>query len=293
MIRWAHRLGIIDQPNARSSHTQPTPRGGGLAIVGVGLLAIVALIAAGISPPRGGGWVLAAAAIVAVVSGIDDLASLSPRLRLPVHFFAALIAVLSVGPVDALDFGPLGRFDLGIAGWPLTIIWIVGMTNAFNFMDGIDGIAALTALFALAVLAAGLNIAEEPFPSFTAAAIAAASAGFLIWNWQPARIFMGDVGSAFLGFTIAAIPLLADREARAWLMPLTALLMWPFIADTTYTLIQRLRRGEDVLEAHRSHIYQRLVAAGCSHEVVALLYVVASIAAAVASVANIEHSATP
>jgi len=169
--------------------------------------------------------------------------------------------------------------NLGLAAWPFSVVWIVGMTNAFNFMDGIDGIAGITGAAALAVIAAALQISGETFFSLLAGALAAASAGFLVWNWQPARIFMGDVGSAFLGYVIAILPLAATGEARAWIFPLTACVMWPFLFDTSFTMLRRIAKRENILEAHRSHLYQRLVIAGWPHHLVTLLYGVLSAAA--------------
>lgn len=272
VIHWAGRLGVIDQPNARSSHKRPTPRGGGMGIVAAGLLAVAALVAIGAAPPAGSGWVLLGAIVVAAVSAVDDVSSMSPRLRLLVHFAAAATAVVATGPARVVDLGSLGSLDFGPAGWAPAIVWIVGMTNAFNFMDGIDGIAGVTAVTALGVLAGGFAVAGDPFVALMAAAIAAASAGFLVWNWQPARIFMGDVGSAFLGYTIAVLPLLASPDSRRWLLPLMGFVMWPFLFDTVYTLVRRLSKRENVFEAHRSHLYQRLVIAGWSHASVATLY---------------------
>ena len=292
-IQWADRLGVVDRPNARSSHVRPTPRGGGIAIVAVGLVAVAALLAAGMVPPTNAGWVMAAAVLVAAVSGIDDVSSISPPLRLALHLGTALVTVWTVGPVETIDLGPLGSLDLGLVAWPLTVIWIVGMTNAFNFMDGIDGIAGITAVVALGVLAAGLWLAGEAFGSLVAAALAAAAAGFLVWNWQPAKIFMGDVGSAFLGYVIAVLPLVAGPEARRWLVPLAALVMWPFIVDTAFTLVRRFVNGENILQAHRSHIYQRMVIAGWSHRAVATLYGLASLVAGLVALSVLARQASP
>jgi UDP-N-acetylmuramyl pentapeptide phosphotransferase/UDP-N-acetylglucosamine-1-phosphate transferase len=272
MIQLASRFGILDEPNARSSHVRPTPRGGGAAIVAVGAMATTALWLAGVPPPAHGGWAAIAAIAVAAVSGIDDVASISHRLRLVVHLAAAGVAVVALGPLRIIDLGPFGSYHIGPAGWGLTILWIVGMTNAFNFMDGIDGIAGITAAVALTVLATGLWAAGAAFGSLTAAALAAATAGFLIWNWQPAQIFMGDVGSAFLGFTIAVLPLTGGEAASRWLLPVTACVMAPFLFDTSFTLLRRVRNRENIFEAHRSHLYQRLVIGGWSHARVAALY---------------------
>jgi Fuc2NAc and GlcNAc transferase len=279
VLQWAGRLGMIDRPNARSSHIQPTPRGGGLGIVAVAVGAIGVLLALGVPPPAGSGWVLLGAALVAAVSVGDDVSSISPRLRLGIHLAAAGLAVFGAGPARVVELGSLGTFDFGPAGWALAVLWIVGMTNAFNFMDGIDGIAGITAAAALGVLAGGFAAAGDSFLGLLAAALAAAAAGFLVWNWHPARIFMGDVGSASLGYAIATLPLLAGPEASRWLLPLTALVMWPFLFDTIYTLVRRLAKRENVFEAHRSHLYQRLVIAGWSHGTVTTLYGLASLVA--------------
>ena len=283
IARAATAAGVLDRPNARSSHSRPTPRGGGLAIVAVLLLAIAVLAIRGVAGPEHGWWAVAGLLVVAVVSGLDDVATISAPARLAAQVLAAVIASLAAGPVQSVELGWLGVWDLGAAGWPLTLVWIVGMTNAFNFMDGIDGIAGLTAAVVLGVFSGGAWLAGDAAGAALAAAGASAAAGFLVWNWQPARIFMGDVGSASLGYTIAVLPLVAGEPQRRWLLPLTVVAMWPFILDTGLTLLRRLRNGENILEAHRSHFYQRLVIAGWSHATVAVLYGVASLIAGVAA----------
>jgi len=171
-----------------------------------------------------------------------------------------------VGP---LSFGWLAT-DSALAS-ALTILWIVLLTNAYNFMDGIDGIAGVQALIAgtgwtiVALQAGSRDIAALSLP------VAGASSGFLLHNWQPAKVFMGDAGSGFFGFLLAALPLLAPR-GQISLLWCGVLLMWPFLFDTGFTVLRRASRFENILSAHRSHIYQRLVIAGCSHARVSLLY---------------------
>lgn len=268
----ADSLSLLDRPNERSSHVRPTPRGGGIGIVAVGGLAVLVLWLVGIGGPPGKAWLFGAALGIAAVSGLDDVTTVSHHLRLAVHVAAAAVAAIAMGPFRTVDLGDFGMVNLGLAAWPLSIVWIVGMTNAFNFMDGIDGIAGLTAVVAMGVVACGFALAGEPYAAALAASLSAAACGFLVWNWHPARIFMGDVGSAFLGFLIAALPLLGSGPTRAWLLPAVVLVMWPFLFDTLFTLLRRLGKGENVFEAHRSHLYQRLVIAGWSHRTVALLY---------------------
>ena len=159
----------------------------------------------------------------------------------------------------------------GWLGVPLAFFWVVGLTNAYNFMDGIDGLAGSQAVIA-GVGWAGLGwLRGEPLVSLLGLLVAGSSLGFLLHNWPPARIFMGDVGSAFLGFTFAALSVLAAQQ-NPRLAVAGILLLWPFIFDTIGTFLRRLRRRENVFAAHRSHLYQRLVIAGYSHRTVTLLY---------------------
>jgi UDP-N-acetylmuramyl pentapeptide phosphotransferase/UDP-N-acetylglucosamine-1-phosphate transferase len=272
LIDWARARGVLDIPNARSSHTRVTPRGGGLAIVAV--VAIAALLAVILHPESlkaVAGMILPAISIAAI-SWLDDVHTLNNRTRFSVHLLCAAVSTAFLGPVERVDLGSFGTFDLGIFAWPLTLLWIVGLTNAFNFMDGIDGIAGITALAAGIALAAASGALGATAVGAVAAAMAAASLGFLTWNWQPARIFMGDVGSAFLGFLIAVLPLAVGAEAKPRVVPVAVFVMWPFIFDTAYTIVRRLRNRENIFQAHRSHLYQRLTIAGWSHRAVSRLY---------------------
>jgi UDP-N-acetylmuramyl pentapeptide phosphotransferase/UDP-N-acetylglucosamine-1-phosphate transferase len=272
LIEWTTRRGIIDAPNARSSHARSTPRGGGLAIVIV-VVAVAGVI--GVMRPeeilRICGAIVPALAIAAV-SWLDDVQSLRNRTRFAVHLAAAVAAVAVLGPVTRVDLGSLGMLRFGPLAWPLTLLWIVGLTNAFNFMDGSDGIAGITAAAVAAGIAAAAAACGAGPVAVIAAAFAGASLGFLTSNWQPARIFMGDVGSAFCGFLLAVLPLAVRADAVPEVLPVAALALWPFIFDTSLTLLRRLRAGENIFQAHRSHLYQRLVIAGWSHRAVASLY---------------------
>jgi UDP-N-acetylmuramyl pentapeptide phosphotransferase/UDP-N-acetylglucosamine-1-phosphate transferase len=272
LVGWARMLGALDRPNDRSSHTKVTPRGGGMAIVVVTVLA--ALAAAMLYPAAATrlAAIVIPAVTIAAVSWIDDVRTLKNRVRFSVHLAAAAAATAALGPVHTVDLGSFGSLDLGHAAWPLTILWIVGLTNAFNFMDGIDGIAGITAAAAGAGLAAAAWLLGGPAIAAVALAFAGAALGFLSQNWPPARIFMGDVGSAFCGFLIAVLPLGMPAADVPRIVPVAVLAMWPFIFDTLFTIVRRLRRGENVFQAHRSHLYQRLVIAGWSHRATSSLY---------------------
>lgn len=271
--RHTQRHHILDIPNERSSHTQPTPRGGGLAIVGVtllGLLLYLALHPALLTARPFWGFFVGAL-LISLVSWLDDLRSLPSYLRFGIHALAALLVILTGARFDVVALPLLGSLDLAWVGIPATFLWIVGLTNIYNFMDGIDGLAggqAVTAGFGWALLG---WMHADPLIAYIGALLATTSLSFLWYNWPPARIFMGDVGSAFLGFSFASITLLPTQPNAQWAIA-GALLLWPFLFDGTFTLLQRLRRGENIFAAHRSHLYQRLVIAGYSHRAVTVLY---------------------
>jgi len=285
LIGWAASRGAVDVPNARSSHTRPTPRGGGLAIVAVTVAA--AAVACSLHPGAVGpvAGILAPALVIAGVSWIDDIRSLPNRIRFAVHLGCALAAAAALGPVREVSLGSFGSLDFGAAAWPLTLLWIVGLTNAFNFMDGIDGIAGLTAAVTATALAAVAAASASPAVGGVAAAFAAASCGFLVCNWQPAKIFMGDVGSAFCGFLLAVLPLGMPATVIPSAVTVAAAGLWPFIFDTIYTIVRRLRKRENIFQAHRSHLYQRLVIAGWSHRAVSSIYGMLSLVTAVLTAA--------
>jgi UDP-N-acetylmuramyl pentapeptide phosphotransferase/UDP-N-acetylglucosamine-1-phosphate transferase len=268
---------LLDVPNERSSHTRPTPRGGGLAIV---LVTLAGWLAYALATAPGSWRILAAyavgAGLIAAVSWLDDWRPLPAGLRLGAHGLGAAVALWGLGFWDAVDLPLLGPLRLGWLGVPLTFVWVVGLTNAFNFMDGIDGIAGGQALVAGLALSCLGWLCGQPLAAVLGLLLAASSLGFLLHNWAPARIFLGDVGSTFLGYTLALLPLMlraggADRE-RGWTLLAGVLVVWPFVFDSLFTLLRRLRKGENVLKPHRSHLYQRLVIAGCSHRAVALAY---------------------
>jgi UDP-N-acetylmuramyl pentapeptide phosphotransferase/UDP-N-acetylglucosamine-1-phosphate transferase len=275
--RCLDRWQAIDIPNERSSHSRPTTRGGGVIIVVLTLGSLLALSLLWPALSLGAALIYAlGAALIAAVSWLDDLRSLSSRVRFGVHSVGALIALAGFGYWSRVTLPLIGELPLGWLGLPLTFFWIVGLTNAYNFMDGIDGIAGSQAVVGgLAWAAIGAAIGQ-PLVAALGTLVAASSLGFLGHNWSPARIFMGDVGSAFLGYSFALLPLIAaaPRDAGyATQTPLAGLLVvWPFVFDTALTIVRRWRNGENIFAAHRSHLYQRLIIAGYSHRAVTLLY---------------------
>jgi UDP-N-acetylmuramyl pentapeptide phosphotransferase/UDP-N-acetylglucosamine-1-phosphate transferase len=278
--RFAPRRAL-DIPNERSSHSRPTLRGGGLVIVAGFLAGLITWLATGGSlSPRALGW-LAGALLVAAISMVDDLRSLPATPRLVTHLVAAILLTLS---------GVQER-DLSIvATLPLAFVYVIALTNIYNFMDGIDGLAASQALIAGAALAIAGLIVANPLVSVGGAVLAAGSAGFLRYNLPPARFFMGDVGSTFLGFNLAGLTLLGNIGVGGGRLPLEfgLLLLAPFWFDAVVTLVRRILRGEPWYAAHRSHYYQRLVARGLSHGQVTSLYAGLAVLAAGAALAGVN-----
>jgi UDP-N-acetylmuramyl pentapeptide phosphotransferase/UDP-N-acetylglucosamine-1-phosphate transferase len=276
MRYFAETHSILDVPNDRSSHTNSVPRGGGVPIV---VLTIVGLWIPVLKNHATRGLVTytAGAVLIAGISWLDDLYSVSTVPRFLIHSLAALLVIYGLGylPVGNILAGSSPMVEwLSVA---ITFLWIVGLTNAYNFMDGIDGIAGSQALVAgIGWLLLGL-LTGQVFVTSCGLLVSATALGFLIHNWSPAKIFMGDVASAFLGFTLATLPLIFNAGSppagRGLRVPFAGLIfVWPFVFDATLTFFRRLFRGERVFSAHRSHLYQRLVIAGHTHQFVSLLY---------------------
>ncbi len=262
MRRFAAACGVIDLPNARSSHQSPTPRAGGIGIVLTALAATAIAMLVGSVSVQSGMALIGGGAAVAVIGFLDDRRGRSARLRLLVHFGAAVWALAWLGGLPPLQFGNQ-VVSLGWFGYALGALGIVWVLNLFNFMDGIDGIAASEAAF-VAFAAVLLSATGSEGMTVVAIVFGGASIGFLGWNWPPAKIFMGDVGSGFLGYFVAVMALVAARHdpAVVWVwLTLGAV----FFVDTTTTFIRRLMRRERVYEAHRDHAYQKLSRRWRSH----------------------------
>ncbi|WP_411960597.1 MraY family glycosyltransferase [Pseudomonas mandelii] len=252
--RYALARSIIDIPNARSSHSTPTPRGGGVAIVLVFLLCLPFLAWMQLVPVTTLVAVGGAGALIAVIGFIDDHGHVAARWRLLGHFAAAAWALLWLGGLPAVVmFGV--TIDLGWIGYILSALYLVWMLNLYNFMDGIDGIASIEAI--CVCLGASLLYWVSGFDNMVwlPLSLASATAGFLFWNFPPARIFMGDAGSGFLGVVLGVISI-NSAWASSQLFWSMLILLGVFVVDATFTLLRRCLRGDKVYEAHRSHAYQ-------------------------------------
>jgi Fuc2NAc and GlcNAc transferase len=245
--------GMLDVPGERTSHIQPTPRGGGAAIAvttlsGLGWLALTGVMDWNVAV---GFWI--AGGVVAIVGFLDDRGHVGRRWRLLAHFGAAVVVLVALGgtrPTAILDQA-MGAW----VTWPLALLYIVWIINLTNFMDGIDGLAASEAVTVGSGAALLYAIVGSPDASIVPLVLAAAAAGFLIWNRPPAAVFMGDVGSGFVGLSLAAMSLHAPAASPslfwAWLI-----LLGVFVVDASITLFRRALRAERVYEGHRTHAYQ-------------------------------------
>ncbi|PUB76627.1 MAG: glycosyl transferase family 4 [gamma proteobacterium symbiont of Ctena orbiculata] len=257
---YALRRGLIDRPNLRSSHMVETPRGGGIAFVLVYLGALAWLM---LAPAEGGGQgdrlsltLLLGGGLVVVIGFIDDHRNVTPQLRLVIHLIAAVIA-LTLLDMPGIELWP----GLTAAGWWLKIVAVIGLVwllNLYNFMDGIDGIASLQGITVLtgAVLLLALNRSglEATTPLLL---LAACIAGFMLWNWPPAKIFMGDAGSGFIGYALGVFAL---HTANAYPISLWSwlILLGLFVVDASWTLGVRMAKGEKWYQPHAKHAYQHL-----------------------------------
>jgi UDP-N-acetylmuramyl pentapeptide phosphotransferase/UDP-N-acetylglucosamine-1-phosphate transferase len=268
----AARVRLLDHPNERSLHSTPIPRTGGLAILSslaLGLLLKVLLSLLGGSrqffEAKTSIWVVGVSLLLAAVSLWNDWVDLSPGLRFVMHGLAAAGVVLGAGlTIDSIAVPLIGDWPLGWLAIPLTIICLIWMTNLYNFMDGMDGFAGGMSVMGFGFLSYIAWSAGQSFIALLSLLTVGAVAGFLLYNWPPAKIFMGDVGSILLGFLAGALSVMGIHQKRFDLW-VPVLVFSPFIVDATTTLFRRLLRGERVWRAHREHYYQRLVLLGWSH----------------------------
>jgi len=267
---------VIDIPGARSSHSVPTPKSGGVSIVVTFLLGVILIFCfadATMIPRRHFLGFVFSALLIAGISLYDDVKNKPFLIKLAAQCLAAFLVLAFGLVIDEVALPWVGNVPLGFWGYPLSFLWIVGLTNAFNFMDGLDGLMGGVGVIVSAFFCAITFFQGSTFVYITSYTLLAGTAGFLLYNFPPARIFMGDVGSAFLGFAFAVLAIIAARYDHShtsfFVMPL---LMFNIIYDTTFTFFRRLIRGERVFDAHRSHLYQLFQQSGFSHRAVTLFH---------------------
>ena len=258
----APRIGLLDWPNQRSLHDGARPRGGGVAIA----IATAAALLVAAEPLGRDAAVLAGGALVLMLLGLwDDLRDLPAWPRLLVQLALAIAITWTTGGLPRLPLPPPLDLQLGALAGAAAVLWVLGVTNFFNFMDGIDGLAVGQAVLTLAAV---VSLAWAPGAWTLALCALGAAFGFLLHNWPPARIFLGDSGSAQLGFLLACLPLLAPPPQRSAATVVVATSLGLFLCDPALALLARLRRRRRLGEAHRDHAYQRLTLATGSHAAV-------------------------
>ncbi len=258
------RRHLLDHPNERSLHDIPKPRIGGIGIcVGI-LLAFISFPLVGFQQSTLFVYLAGGALMILVISFIDDIRSLSIVLRMPVHFLAAGLLVAAGLSLETLSIGGATLTVPATVSIVVSVLYVVWMINLYNFMDGMDGFAGGMAVIGFGMLALLAAENGSMVIAGTSVSIAGASLGFLLFNFPPARVFMGDIGASTLGFLAAGLTLWADREGVVpiWI---SVLLFSPFIADATVTLCRRAIYREPIWRAHRTHYYQRLVRLGWGH----------------------------
>jgi UDP-GlcNAc:undecaprenyl-phosphate GlcNAc-1-phosphate transferase len=291
----ARHVRVMDMPNERSSHTRPVPKSGGIAFVTTFLIGslIIYFVAdvARIDDRYFWGYVVTAV-LLAIVSFIDDVTQKTFFVKIVTQMVCVAIVLVSGVVLTRLAIPYWGEVELGWVGYILTFLWILGLTNAYNFMDGLDGLAAGVAVIAAAFLCAIAFQQKSVFVYISSYVLLAGSAGFLLFNFPPARIFMGDIGSAFLGFTFATLAVIGSSldlgRLSFYIVPM---LLFHFIFDTFFTFGRRLARGEKIHQAHRTHLYQLLNRIGYSHKAVSLFHYALTVAQGVGAYISIDLAA--
>lgn len=253
MRQYALKKNIIDNPNERSSHTMPTPRGGGVAVVISYLLGLAGLIYLGFLTPSIGIIVIAAGFIIALLGFLDDHGHINALVRLAIHFLVAIGVVIALGGFTEVTI--FNDLKLGFIANIIAVLFLVWLLNLYNFMDGINGIASIEAITSVLSMALIYWILYPMVNNQVLCLMAATVFGFMLWNFPKAKIFMGDACSGFLGLVLGIWALYALKQDTAlfcaWIICLGV-----FIVDATFTLIRRILNGHKMYDAHRSHAYQ-------------------------------------
>ncbi|GAB0168897.1 MraY family glycosyltransferase [Lysinibacillus sp. CTST325] len=278
--RLAFRIGAVDAPNYRKVHARIMPRLGGLAIFLAFLIAVAIFQPILIYNENGSDFLLAiiiGACIIVATGVIDDMREISAKAKLIGQLVAALIVIFVGGiQIDMINLPFVGELNFGLLSIPLTILWIVGITNAINLIDGLDGLAAGVSTIALITLAVMAFIMGNMFVLAIAAILAAATFGFLFYNFHPAKIFMGDTGALFLGFMISVLALLGFKNVTVVTLIIPVIILGVPISDTFFAIVRRVRMKKKWSDPDKSHLHHRLLDMGFTHrQTVLIIYGIA------------------
>ncbi|MEE8672463.1 MAG: MraY family glycosyltransferase [Heyndrickxia faecalis] len=286
----AIRIGAVDKPNQRKVHMKVMPRLGGLAIY-ISFIAGVLLL----QPDSSHSLPILLGSLIIVLTGIiDDIRELSPRVKLMGQLAAALVVILSGIHVEFINLPFGGQLEFGIFSIPLTILWIVGVTNAINLIDGLDGLAAGVSSIALLTISGMAIIMGDAYVTVLGLILMASTIAFLFYNFYPAKIFMGDTGALFLGYMISVLSLLGFKNVTFISLIIPALILGVPISDTFFAIIRRLVHKQPLSAPDKSHLHHCLLRLGFSHrQVVLIIYAIAamfSLAAFIFSMATLWGS---
>jgi UDP-GlcNAc:undecaprenyl-phosphate GlcNAc-1-phosphate transferase len=275
IIKLAFRIGAVDQPNARKVHSQPMPRLGGAGI----FIAFIVIVGATLSLDRTLIGILLGGTVVFLVGVLDDIYHLSPWAKLAAQIAAALIAVYCGVRVDVMTNPFDGVFELGVLSIPLTLLWIIGITNAVNLIDGLDGLAA--GVCAIAAITIGIVAwkGNQVVIAYVALVLTGAIIGFLPHNFHPARIFMGDSGSMFLGFILACLSVSGLAKGATLIsLCIPVIILGIPVFDTLFAIIRRVNNQKPIFGADKDHLHHRLMEMGMSHQMsVIVIYFVSAL----------------
>lgn len=271
----AFRIGAVDQPNHRKVHTGLMPRIGGLAIFGAFLIGYVIL-----RPEDSHATGILIGALLIILTGfLDDMLEITAKAKVFGQLAAAIIVVTWGGlQIEFINIPFVGQLEFGMLSIPVTIIWIIGITNAINLIDGLDGLAAGVSTIALISLAIMAMLMANPFVVATAAILAASSLGFLFFNFHPAKIFMGDTGSLFLGYMISVLALLGFKNIAVISLIIPIIILGVPISDTFFAIVRRIRMKQKISAPDKSHLHHCLLKSGFSHkQTVLIIYGIAAL----------------
>ena len=273
VIKLAFRIGAVDRPNYRKVHTSIMPRIGGLAIFGAFLIGYAILLPSDEHSLA----ILVGALIIIIVGFLDDMFEITAKAKLAGQLVAAVVVVTWGGlQIEFINLPLIGQFDFGYLSIPITIIWIIGIANAINLLDGLDGLAAGVSTIALISIAVMAMIMGNAFVVATAAILAASSLGFLFFNFHPAKIFMGDTGSLFLGYMIAVLALLGFKNVAVVSLIIPVIMLGVPISDTFFAIVRRIRMKQAITTPDKSHLHHCLLRTGFSHrQTVLIIYALA------------------
>ncbi|MFI8687527.1 glycosyltransferase family 4 protein [Rossellomorea sp. NPDC077527] len=271
----AFRIGATDRPNKRKVHQKIMPRLGGLAIFLSFLIGVIILQPYNIYSMA----IMAGAAVIILTGVLDDMVELSAKMKLAGQLVAALLVVVWGGAqVEFINLPFGGKIEFGIMSIPLTIVWIVGVTNAINLIDGLDGLAAGVSSIALITIAGMAIIMGNTYVAIIAALLLVSTLGFLFYNFYPAKIFMGDTGALFLGYMISVLALLGFKNITVVSLIIPVIILGVPISDTFYAIIRRFLNKQPLSAPDKSHLHHCLLRMGYSHkQTVLIIYAIAAI----------------